>query len=212
MAAPHRHLRIILVACVTLGVFASTALATEATITSTSGDYPMIVEGSAIGKKPVFTVGGGSAECETAALSGSISGPTGSFTLTPNFGGSGACKGFGISGGTWTINGCVFDVATASSGATTASLTLVCPSGQELRFDTALNFCTVHVKPQGPLAHVLFANSGLHVESTWALTGVHAVVTGAFCTVPPGIYNNATFAFTETLVGKGFGVNGIDVS
>ena len=182
-----------------------------ATITSTNGTYPVTLEGSQTGGKHRFVVNGAVTECETATFtSGSLSAPTGTLTITPNYGGAGACEMFGIKGATITVNGCDYRLTSVAGGATTAKVTIECPAGQQITFDTPFNVCDLHVKPQGGLGHVTYANAGGHVTLTLNVTGIHAVQTGAFCPVMPGTYTTATYTGSVTL--KGAGGKAIDVS
>ncbi len=187
------------------------AFGAEATLTSTKGVYPVSLHGEQTGGKFKFTIGGNSLECETATFTGQLTAATGTVTLTPNLGGAGSCEMFGISGGTWTTGSCDLLLTTVESGETKADVSIACGSG-EMTIDTPLNVCTTHIKAQNGLGQVGLANNGKHVDMTWAITGIHVVVTGFFCPTAAGTYNNASYTGSVTLKGAGEGVDGIDVS
>lgn len=191
----------VLVAVMALSAVAASA-ASAANFTAAS--YPVSLHGEQPAEpKHVFYVGDGEVECETVTFTGTSTSASETQTITPYYGGTGACEAFGFVGATVQVNGCdyLFNV--------TGTVNLVCPTGREIKISDNLGICTVHVKPQTGINGISYANNGNHLDVTAASTNIHAVITGAFCPATVKTHTNAAYSGKVTLKGNG-GVVKID--
>lgn len=202
-----RNLKVMGLALVAMLAMSAVVASAASATNFTAASYPVALSGSQPGGAPhTFAVGGGSVECETAVFTGTGAAASETQTITPNYGGAGACEAFGFLGATVTLNGCdyLFNVA--------GTVNLVCPSGKDVTIADELNLCVVHIGPQTGINGISYKNNGNHVDVTAASTNIKATVTknSIFCPVAGGNYTNASYSGTVTLKGDN-GATKIDV-
>jgi hypothetical protein len=132
---------------------------------------------------------------ETAALSST------SFTeleVAPSYS---ECRYLGYINGSILMNGCKYRFKGAT--ASTATMSIVCPTGKEVTIVVGNGFCIVHIPPQ-MLGYVSFANNSSgqpdDVTRTYSVTGLGYVATqGCTENEPAGGRNNGTLTGSSTL-------------
>ena len=199
-----RNLRILGVAlAATLAIGACAAAVAAADEFRSEGNQAVVMTGK--GTNNVFKTTIGSFECTTATYSGTVAAtPTASVTLTPSYSG---CTCFGGFACTADINGCQYKMNIA--GATTGTMEIVCPAGQEITL-TALGGlkCTVHIKPQ-TLSTVTYKNVGAgttrEIELLLELKNIHYTHTegtGVGKCVGSGTGKEGTYEGTVLVTGE----------
>ena len=155
-----------------------------------------------------FSIEGGNVRCRStlhatlnAKTVSTVSGVT--TTLTE-------CRAFGVAS-TVNMNGCTFTLTmVAGSNPATANVNVVCPAGRNITISSPSLPCTINIGTQGPLAHVVFNNSGTeptHVNASLTVTGIRYTMVEATCPRRGGTFNTGTFNGETTL--EGFNDNGV---
>jgi hypothetical protein len=183
-------------------VGASAASATPPKFTSNSG-YPVTVSGSQPAGGPhVFTADGFATTCEVANFSGTLAAASSELSLTPV---TEKCKTAGVAS-TTTMNGCSYKLTMTTTGIPNlATVSLVCPAGQEVTVDVgnpAAPSCQIHIPPFTDKHHVKIENDHPGLLTTWTISSIKATLTDLTALCPFNgntTVENATYNGTVTL-------------
>ena len=109
------------------------------------------------------------------------------------------------------MNGCAYELANvAASSPATANVRVACPAGRNIEVINNNLPCTINVGTQGPLAHIVFTNSGTeptHVNANITVSGITYTYVQATCPRRGGTFNTGTYNGESTL--EGFNDNGV---
>jgi hypothetical protein len=157
----------------TLGIAMVAVLALSAVVASaasaanfTASKYPTAgTAESALGNDD-FKTEAGSVECKAHFLTGSLSEPAASITVTPTYTG---CKAFGFLNATVNMNGCDYTFYT------TGVVDVKCPAGKSIIITAST--CETTVPAQTGLSTVDLKNNGTGISAQATVTGIKYNVT-----------------------------------
>ena len=166
-------------------MMASAASAAEYTASA----YPATATGANTKGSEVFTTEGGKVECNSHFVTGSITEPTSTITVTPTYT---SCEAFGFLEATVNMEGCDYVFHVSGTGPFTNTVDVVCPTGKSIKI--VASSCRVEIKGQEKLGSVAVSNVGSGILAKPNVTGIAYTVTQDGFLCPFGGTGNKTGA------------------
>lgn len=166
-----RTVKIVAPIFVVLLTLSLTSIATASGQEFRATEYPVLVEGTQL-KNFKFTIGGSSAECETASIMSAepnfITAPTEALLLTATYT---KCTAFGFIEGEVKMGGCLYRLMTNSTLDITGHATE--PTSCEktpITISIKAIGCEVHINPQTGLAGITYTNNSGKIKATYNIS------------------------------------------